>query len=400
MNGDEHMRRPFPAAEEDCGWSVRDCSLLAILDALPVGIDIKDAATRRYLYRNPINVRLFGTGRADSADLTVHDLFPPEVARRLDAADREALARGGVGMPDQRITCNDGSERLLRSRKTVVRDRAGRPRLIVGVFEDVTEMRQAEQALLAANADLRRSMRARTEELERAGRINQMGEMAAGLAHEINQPLAAIIYTLTGAANRARDGALNNAQMLAALQAAIDQAHRSAGIVARIRDMANRHTPRHAALRLDEIVAEMTNLCVPDAARHDVRLRAESSPQLPEVQADRVQIEQVLLNLIRNGIDAVVQEGGLRREVTVGAALAERDTVEVCVEDSGTGCAPAELQRIFEPFFTTKPEGMGLGLAICQRIIEDHGGRLWAANRPEGGLCMRFTLPAGRGVPR
>lgn len=236
-------------------------------------------------------------------------------------------------------------------------------------------------------------MRRRTEELERVGRINQLGEMAAGLAHEINQPLAAIIYTLTGAANRARAGDLNNAQMFEALQAAIAQAHRSAGILARIRDMANKHATQRRPLQLNEVAVEMVDLCAQRAAEARVRLRLEPAPHLPEVQADRLQIEQVLLNLLRNGIEAVAAHDSLRREVVLATALVDQGTLEVSVEDSGTGLAPQHLKRVFEPFYTTKADGMGLGLTICQSIVEDHGGALTAAVRAEGGLCLRFTLP-------
>ncbi len=387
------MRFLAPLAGEDCDWHARHCTLLAVLDELPIGISIKDAATLRYVYRNRINAEILGLSRADSLGHTSRELFPPEVADTFEISDREALASGSLALTELRVPGPGDAERLIHSHKTVLYDRSGAPRLIVCVFEDVTEQRRMKDSLLAANAELEQRIRTRSAELERAGRISQLGELAAGLAHEINQPLAAIIYTLAGAANRARAGALNNAQMLEALQAAIAHAHRSADVLARIRDMANRHAPRRLPLRLNELAFEVIDLCALSAREGGVRLRLEPAPALPEIEADRVQIEQVLLNLVRNGIDAVVEEDGLWREVLVSTALTDRQTVEVSVEDSGTGRAPEELKRVFEPFFTTKPEGMGLGLAICQRIIEDHGGRLWAMNRAEGGLCLRFALP-------
>lgn len=398
MDQDQLIRFIAPLTEEDCDWRGTQCTLYAVLDSLPVGVSIKDAATLRYVFRNRANLRLLGVNIEDSIGRRSCDLFPPDVAESFEASDREALARGGLALADFRIpnAGSDGAELVISETKTVVHDRDGRPRLIVCVFEDVTGPRRAEGSLRMTNAELEQRVRERTEQLDRAGRINQMGEMAAGLAHEINQPLAAIIYTLTGAAKRARDGALNNAQMLDALQAAIAHAHRSAGIVARIRDLANKHTPRHAAVRLNDVATEIIRLSAPTAARQGVRLRLEAAPDLPEVEADEVQIEQVLLNLIRNGIDAVVEESGLRREVTVRTARLDRDTVEVSVEDSGGGADPERLRRIFEPFYTTREGGMGLGLTICQSIIENHGGRLRAANRAEGGLCLSFTLPVRR----
>ncbi len=232
-------------------------------------------------------------------------------------------------------------------------------------------------------------------EVERAGRINLLGEMAAGLAHEINQPLAALIYTLSGAANRARAGALNNAQMFDALQIAITHAHRSATIVSRIREMANKHTPQRTAVQLNELVTEMAELCQIGTASSGATLRCETDPRLPLVQADKVQLEQVLLNLIRNGIDAVLDSAAPRREVVVRTAVLDESTIKVCIDDNGAGMAPERMARMFEPFYTTKENGMGLGLAICQSIIEEHGGTLCAENRRQGGLRVSFTLKSG-----
>jgi len=233
----------------------------------------------------------------------------------------------------------------------------------------------------------------RQAELERAARINQLGEMAAGLAHEINQPLAAIIYTLTGAVGRARIGALNNAQMLEVLQTAITHGHRAAGIITRIRGMAEQHVPSKARLRLGEVIAEIVGLSSSTALRRGVRLRCEPAPQLPAVLADRVQIEQVLLNLIMNGIEAAAGARRRRMEVVVSAELTDNGVIEVDIEDSGAGIPQAIATRMFEPFFTTKAHGMGLGLSICQSIIEEHGGTIQAGNRRQGGARLCFTLP-------
>ncbi len=230
-------------------------------------------------------------------------------------------------------------------------------------------------------------------DLERVARINQLGELAAGLAHELNQPLAAIIYTLTGAARLAGEGALNNAQAGEALRAAIAHAHRAAAIVARVREFTARHRPRRIPLSIGEVIAEMIDFSRRAAEAAGMRLLAEIRDGLPPVVADKVQIEQVLLNLIMNGIESVEAAGRRRRAVIIEADLAGAGMVEICVEDSGTGASPEARTRLFEPFYTTKEHGMGLGLAICQTIVEEHGGIIRAEPAVGGGLRVSFTLP-------
>lgn len=405
--------------------------LWTILDTLPVGVCIKDADTLHYLFRNRRSAELTGVTHAQCLGLSARDVFSEATATCCEALDREAFARGQSAVVEQRIARKDGGERLLRARKFAVAGTDGLPRLIVGVYEDIAERRQMRQVRAAraarasaADTDLERRVLAlsdallhthelahthaaerlrledlvalRQSELERVGRINLLGEMAAGLAHEINQPLAAIIYTLTGAANRAKAGALNNAQMLEALRVAIAHGHRSAAILSRIKAMANKHTHHRGSVQINDVVAEMAELCAITALGNGVRLRCEADPRLPAVQADKVQIEQVLLNLIRNGIDAVVDAPGRRQEVTVSTAVLDESTIEVRVEDSGEGAPPERIARMFEPFFTTKEHGMGLGLAICQSIIEEHGGAVRAENRWQGGMRMSFTLKTGQ----
>lgn len=238
----------------------------------------------------------------------------------------------------------------------------------------------------------------RQSELERLGRINLLGEMAAGLAHEINQPLAALIYTLAGAVRRAQAGALNQAEMLGALQAATVHAHRSAAIVSRIRGMANQRALQRCALQINDVLADMAALCAIGAVGGGVALRCEPDARLPPVQADKVQIEQVLLNLIRNGVEAVRDAPLRRRVVVLRSAVLDENTIEVSVEDGGAGLPPERMARMFEPFYTSKLHGTGLGLAICRSIIEEHGGAVRAENRRRGGLRVSFTLKVADGA--
>ena len=236
-------------------------------------------------------------------------------------------------------------------------------------------------------------------ELERAARIHQLGEMAAGLAHEINQPLAAIMYTLSGAVRRARDGALNNAQMLDVLQAATAHTHRAASIVTRVREQVARQTRGKTRVCLNEVARAMLDLSRLGNGEPPVLLIDELAANLPPVLGDKVQLEQVLLNLLANAIHAARQTRQREGRVIVSTA-SDGQTVEARVWDNGPGLAPADRQRMFEPFFTTKPEGLGLGLAICQTIVEDHGGTIRAQPAPEGGLVLCLRLPVAAGEPQ
>ena len=225
-------------------------------------------------------------------------------------------------------------------------------------------------------------------EIERAARLHQLGELAAGLAHEINQPLAAITYTLSGA-----------------LQAAIAHTHRASEIVTRVRGLVTRQAPEKTRVCINRVVREMLELSrlgKGERGVRPVRLLDELAPDLPPVLGDKVQLEQVMLNLLANAIHAARQTGQREGRVLV-RTRGDRQAVELSVWDNGPGLVPAQRQRMFEPFFTTKPDGvgLGLGLAICQTIVEDHGGRIRAEPAPEGGLLLSLRLPVAEdGGPR
>jgi C4-dicarboxylate-specific signal transduction histidine kinase len=242
-------------------------------------------------------------------------------------------------------------------------------------------------------------------EMERVLRRQELGELAAGLAHEINQPLAAIMYTLSGAVRRARGGELNNAQMLDVLQAAIAHTHRASEIVTRVRGLLTQQAPPKAGVCLNEVARGMLELSrlgdemSDESKTHPVRLLQELAPELPPVLGDRVQLEQVALNLLTNAIHAARQTPQREGRVLV-CTVSDGQTVELSVWDNGPGLKPADRQRMFEPFFTTKPEGIGLGLAICQTIVEDHGGSIRAEPTVEGGLRLWLRLPVASGEPQ
>lgn len=348
-------------------------------------------------------------------------LHPDDRERISDALD--VLLDVGHLACEYRFRTRSGDWRWLRDEANVVHDARGRPVELIGCWTGIDTRKRAETQLRDFDLTLEEPVRERSEELprindalhraaeeqrrlteltaerrielERAARTQQLGELAAGLAHEINQPLAALIYTLTGAARRADRGTLSNAQTEVALRGAIAHAHRAAEIVAHVRSATSRHRPQRVWLRIGEVIAEMIAVSRRAADAAGVRLVTEIGDDVPPLLADRVQMEQMLLNLIKNGIEAVAASARRRRSVVVEAVRADASRVDIAVEDSGDGLAPSTRARIFEPFYTTKEHGMGLGLAICQTIVDEHGGAIRAEPAMGGGLRVVVSLPAG-----
>jgi two-component system, LuxR family, sensor kinase FixL len=216
-----------------------------------------------------------------------------------------------------------------------------------------------------------------------------MGQMATGIAHELNQPLAAATNYLS-AAKRIIAGSGDTAKTADYVDKASDQVKRAAEIIQRIRHFARKGEPDRRAERLSKLLEEASGVALIGAKERGVKVTTHIASDLPDVLVDRVQIQQVIVNLIRNAIDAM--ESSSVRELTLEAnPYAER--VIVRVTDTGRGIAPDVAQRLFEPFVTTKKQGMGVGLAICQSIIRGHGGEIWAEPNPEGGASFLFTLP-------
>ncbi|MFC4487667.1 PAS domain-containing sensor histidine kinase [Tepidiphilus baoligensis] len=234
----------------------------------------------------------------------------------------------------------------------------------------------------------------RQAQLQQTARLITMGEMASTLAHELNQPLAAIANYCRGGMSRLEQGRLDEAAVRAVLEKAATQAERAGSILNRIRDFVRKSEPRREAVPLAAIVEGAVEIMTPEAKRHNVRLMVEIPEALPPVRADQILIEQVLVNLIRNGIEAMARTRPAARQIRVQAARLDERHVAVAVIDRGRGLSPEEREQIFTSFFTTKPDGLGMGLKICRSIVEFHEGRLMVEDNPQGGgTVFRFTLP-------
>jgi two-component system sensor kinase FixL len=252
----------------------------------------------------------------------------------------------------------------------------------IGAMADVTRQWQAE-------ADVQRMQ----TELIHVSRFSAMGTMAATLAHELNQPLTAVSNFLGGAKRIAAARDDTPVQLLAALEAAESGAQRAGEIVRRLRELVSRGTVSIVAQPLRRLIEEASVLAFVDEKLLGIRHRLEVDPDAPWVIADRVQIEQVLINLVRNAIDAMAQSK--EREILI-STRGDGNMVEISVADAGPGIPPENIENLFSQFMTTKSGGMGIGLPICRTIVEAHGGKIWAENRPEGGSVFRFTLPQGQ----
>jgi len=271
---------------------------------------------------------------------------------------------------------------------------------------ELLERRRAESALRRLALRLEHRVAQRTAALQRAHealrhhqaelahvlRLHTVGELTATLAHEINQPLGAITNYAQGGALRTRDGITDAPELNAVFEKIAREGMRAAEVLRGVRTLVQRETSVSRAVDVNALAAEALRVLEPQARQHGVTVRLEGDFRQPQIHADGTQIEQVMLNLMLNGVEAAAAAKGPRREVVI-ATTTQRDTVEVAVSDSGNGLAPDVRDRLFTPFLTTKRRGLGLGLAISRSIVESHGGRLWAAPRQGAGMTFRFSLP-------
>jgi predicted ATPase/signal transduction histidine kinase len=257
-------------------------------------------------------------------------------------------------------------------------------RLYAELINENRDRQKAEEALRNSQADL-----------ARVARLTTMGELAASLAHEINQPLAAIVTNGDAALRWLDRDKPDLEEVRRTLLGIVRDGKRAGGVVRGLRALVKRSEPERIQFDINDAIDEMLALTRSELQRHGVVLHTNLSADDRPVFGDRVQLQQVLLNLIMNGIEAMKAVPAQTRELTVSSALAEAGHVLVAIEDTGTGLDPTIAERIFEPFFTTKSDGLGMGLSICRSIVEAHGGRLWASPRTPHGTALRFIIPIG-----
>jgi PAS domain S-box-containing protein len=279
----------------------------------------------------------------------------------------------------------DGSKRYVSVSGMPVFDETGRFAGYRGVGRHITERRQAEEALRAMQA-----------ELAHVNRVTTMGEMSASIAHEVNQPIAATVTNAQAALRWLRAQPPDLDEVRASLSRIVEDGKRAGNVISGIRTLVNKLPPRKDRFDLNEAVLEMVALTRSEVLNHGILLQTELAPGLPRVDGDRTQLQQVILNLILNAVEAMGGSDEGTRELRINTEREAGGGVLVTVRDSGPGLDPADTERVFTAFYTTKPKGMGMGLAICRSMVEAHGGRMWAsANEPRGAV-FQFTLPQKR----
>lgn len=320
-----------------------------------------------------------------------------EILQRLHPDDRDTVrqthGRALQGLNDGRFQMEyravmpDGSVRWIASTGRVEFDSAGRPTLIRGAMQEITHRKNAE----AETQQLR-------QELAHAGRISLMGQLATGLAHEINQPLSSILRNAEAAEMFLQHPAPDLHEIREILAEIRTDDERATKVIDRMRSLLKPHALELQLLDVDSLVHDVARLVRVDAATRHIKLDIRIAAPLPAVRGDRVQLQQVLLNLVLNGMDALGEAPSERRRLEIAATSPLGMGVEIAVLDEGPGIAEAALAGIFDPFYTTKSGGMGMGLAISRNIVVSHGGRLWAENRSGGGAVVSFVLPVASEV--
>jgi two-component system, LuxR family, sensor kinase FixL len=309
-------------------------------------------------------------------------IHPADRARLLRAG--EDIAAGARSFDiEYRIVQADGSLRYVHHIAQVMSNEQGRPLRQVGTLHDITDRRHAED-----------EVRKMQERIAHFGRISTMGEMAAGIAHEVNQPLTAIATYAQACTRLLASGECTPEEIGSALEHIGAQALRAGEVIRRLRSFVRNREVRRELVEANRLLDDVLTLAQTDARHNGVRIVLQPAQQAPQVQADAVQIQQVILNLVRNSIDAMLEVPEVSREITLRTQVDRDGDIEFMVADRGTGVDEATMADLFNPFFTTKPGGTGLGLSISRSIVRAHGGKLWCSANPGGGARFFFTLPA------
>ena len=365
----------------------REAKIRRLVKANIIGIFTWDIEGR-ILEANDAFLRMVGYDREDLASgrLCWTDLTPAEWRDRDARTVAELKMIGAVQPFEKEYFRKDGSRLPVLVGGALLEESSNEG---VSFVLDLTERRRAEEALRESEEALREAQ----GQLAHANRVATMGQLTASIAHEVNQPLAASLTNAQAALRWLGAHPPNLEEVVQALGRIVENANRAGDVIGRIRALVKKEAPRKGQFDLNEAIRHVIALTGSEVLRQGVTLQTEFATSLPSVEGDRVQLQQVILNLIMNAIEAmsVINEGV--RELMISTETEISGTVVVRVRDAGHGLDPQSMDRLFEAFYTTKSSGMGMGLAICRSIIEAHGGRLWATANVPRGAVFQFTLP-------
>jgi two-component system, LuxR family, sensor kinase FixL len=364
---------------EESGY--RQAQLQSVLDTVPEAmIMIDDHGLMRSF--SVTAERLFGWSADEVLGKNVSILMPSPYRQEHDnylhryrsTGERRIIGIGRIVVGERK----DGS--TFPMELAVGEAKVGGERLFTGFIRDLTERRAQERRLQELQS-----------ELVHVSRLTAMGEMASSIAHELNQPLSAITSYLRAAGTLLKSDEIDRRRVGEALDRSAVQALRAGDIIKRLREFVAKGETEHTLESPAVLLEEAAALALVGAKEHGVRVSLRCNHGLPDVMVDKIQVQQVALNLIRNALEAM--ETADRRELTVSVTRQDDNSALFAVADSGTGIAPEIVKHLFQPFITSKANGMGIGLSICRTIIEAHGGRIWARPNDGGGTLFEFTLP-------
>ena len=325
----------------------------------------------------------YGWTREEAVGKSSHEILKTVFPVPLAEIEAE-LQRTGRWEGELVHTKQDGTRVVVASRWSMQRDDQGRPAGVLETNNDITQQVRASEALTESQA-----------ELARVSRLTMLGEITASMAHEINQPLAAVVMNGNACRRWLEASPPNMQEALEATRRVVSDGERAGQVIARVRSLVRKGAPERTALNVNDVIKETLAFTRVELEQRQIAVRAELPDDLPRVMGDRVQLQQVLVNLILNGVEAMADVSDQARRLTIQSRRKEDNTVTVAVSDNGKGLDPAQAERIFEAFFSTKASGLGMGLSVSRSIIEQHGGKIWATPNDASGVTMRFSLPAG-----
>jgi len=346
-----------------------------------------DVANNAYIYLSDECLRIFGLDPKTALPTreAIFRLIHPDDSDRVNHDFRKSVYEKVDTSSEFRIALPTGTMKHIQTTRHPVLNDAGEVFEVVGTVVDITERKRAEEE--------RERLRQFESDLAHLNRVTMMGELAASIAHEVNQPLSGVVSNASAGLRWLAGETPNLEEAREGLRRIVRDGKRAGEVIARIRALTRRTATATEKLDANEIIDEVLPLVGDEAKKKSVKIQTRFAADLAPIAGDRVQLQQVVLNLVINAMEAMSSINQRERELVITTSNMESYQVQVTVEDSGIGIDPEKLEKIFDSFYTTKPGGMGMGLSISRSILQAHGGRLWAARKDRCGTMFHFTLP-------